>query len=336
MNHSASRHPLIAAMRNAAAFLLALAAGCAAICAGLPSLYVGGLSEKLEHLRAHRGKFDTIYIGSSRVYHAFDPAEFDRATGSTHSFNFGIDGMRPPESFYVLREVLKLRLPLRHVFIELSDFQSKINSANVGSARYVHWHDCRHTAQVLRHIAAAPMPAGERAAQALVHAGCFLRRLSNLGRGPELLAAKMRGSRSPRSLPVSWKDRAGFEVQSTPPAMAGEARVRFESAVSFLQKNGMARTTVPPLLAGALREVLAELHAAGAQPVLVISPTIVGRENLVGLTEAGIDAPVIAFTDPNRYPAIFRAENHCDEQHVNAAGAAEFTRALATEWAAVR
>ncbi len=319
-------------LANLAGFVLALAAVCAAIDSLLPSLRVLGISDKLDELRARRGEIDTVFVGSSRVYHAFDPAQFDRETAArgmpARSFNFGIDGMRPPESLYVLREVLRLRLPLRSVFIELVDVHPKVNAANIGTARYVHWHDARHTELVLRHIFSSSENAADKWQQALVHAGCFLARLSNIGRGQEWLGAKLREPQRAPRIAMPWEGHRGFEAQ-TSPQLAGTRRANFESAVAFLEKNALAQTPVPPLLAAALRDVVAEVRAAGARPVFVISPTVLRNENFADLAAAGIDAPVIAFNDPRRHAAVFRAENHCDEQHLNATGAAEFTRALA-------
>jgi hypothetical protein len=325
---------LFAAARNLAAFALALLAVCVAVNSRLPSLRVLGISDKLDFLRAHRGEIDTVFIGSSRVYHAFDPALFDRENAArglvARSFNFGIDGMRPPESFYVLREMLKLRLPLSRVLIELGNINPKVNAANIGSARYVHWHDLRHTMLVLRHIAASREAPSVRWEQAVVHATCFLARLSNFGRGPEWLGEKLRGPQKAWRVDLPWKDHAGFEAQLTP-AITGARRASYEAAATYLQTNALQRAPVPPLLGAALREVIAEVRAAGAQPLFVITPTVVARENLADLADAGIDVPLIAFTDPRRHPALFRAENHCDEEHLNAAGAAEFSRALAEE-----
>jgi hypothetical protein len=325
-----------AALRNGVIFALALAAGCAAINARLPSLFVFGLSEKIDYLHEHRGGIDTIFIGSSRVYHAFDPAQFDRelaARGVTaRSFNLGVDGMRPPESLYVLREVLKLGLPLRRVFIELAEVQSKVNAANVGSARYVHWHDLRHTAMVLRRIADSTAPGSERAAQAFVHARCFFKRLSNIGRGPEWIEPRLRGPQKTRRLVVPWEGHEGFEPK-TNPIFAGVKRANYEDSAAYVADHPLATTPISPLLGAELRAIVAEVHGAGAQTVFVISPTLIVGENLADLAAAGIDAPVIAFTDPRRCPGVFRGENHCDEQHLNATGAAEFTRMLAEEFA---
>ncbi|MGB8168201.1 MAG: hypothetical protein WCF18_11960 [Chthoniobacteraceae bacterium] len=323
-------------MRNGAAFLLALAMVCAAINSGLPSLRVSGISEKLDVLRDRRGEIDTVFVGSSRVYHAFDPEQFDREIaargGSLRSFNFGVDGMRPPESFYVLRELLKLRLPLRRVFIELGDIHPKVNAANIDTARYVHWHDLRHTVLALRQIIGSAAATRIKGEEGLVHAGCFVRRLSNFGRGPEWLAERLRGPQKPWRAELPWRDHAGFEAQ-TNPLLAGARRASYEAAVTYLKEHDLPRAAVSPLLGAALRALVAEVRAAGAEPVFVITPTVLARENLADVATAGVDAPVIAFTDPRRHPRVFRAENHCDEEHLTATGAAEFTRALAEEFA---
>src|SRR5207248_3349845 len=92
-------------------------------------------SPKLEFLRAHDGEIDTVFIGSSRVYHHFVPDVFDagmRVHGiDTHSFNLAYEALWPPESFYRLRELLGARLRLRWIFIELLPPNPRINAANV-------------------------------------------------------------------------------------------------------------------------------------------------------------------------------------------------------------
>lgn len=337
MTAAQPRFFLLTVLRNAGAFGLALVLVCVAIRLRLPPLRVPVISDKLDYLQAHRGEIDTVFIGSSRVYRAFDPALFDREFaargGSSRSFNFGVDGVRPPETFYVLREVLKLRLPLRRVLIELGPMNPKVNAANAGTARYLHWHDVRHTLLVLRHIASSEERFAVRWEQVSIHVGSFFSRLTSYGRGPDLLGTKLRGPQKMREVPVPWRERAGFDPQ-TSPRLEGTRRTYYDAAVAYIGEHGLARSAVPPLLGAALRALVAEVRAAGAEPVFVISPTVLVRENLADLAAAGIDAPLIAFTDPKRHPPVFRAENHCDEEHLNATGASEFSRVLAEEFAA--
>jgi hypothetical protein len=329
---------LFSAGRNAGIFLFALLLVCAGLNALLPSLYVAGLSEKLVWLQTHPGEIDTVFIGSSRVYHSFDPMLFDGETRrlglETRSFNLGIDGMRPPESLYVLRQLLALRLPLRRVIFELVDIHPKINAANIGSARTVHWHDWRHTLLALRQLAASSDAWSDKAGQAGVHLGCFLARLSNLGRGPEWLGKALLASEKKRRLPQPWDGHLGFEPLANV-ELTGKRRADYESAVVYLREHPMDAKAPSPLLASALRELVASVRAAGAEPLFVISPTVLRNENFADLAVMKIDAPVLAFTDPRRHPAVFDLANHCDEQHLNASGAAEYTRALAEELASI-
>ena len=69
----------------------------------LPPSLPEGVAEKLSFFAEHKDEFDTIFLGSSRFYYAISPKNFDRLTrengAPTRSFNFGIDGMNPPETF---------------------------------------------------------------------------------------------------------------------------------------------------------------------------------------------------------------------------------------------
>ncbi|MES2570644.1 MAG: hypothetical protein V4710_11400, partial [Verrucomicrobiota bacterium] len=67
----------------------------------LPRQPVPIVSEKLAYFARHRDEYDTLFIGSSRVYRQIDPALFDQVTREagvpTRSFNLGIDSMFSPE-----------------------------------------------------------------------------------------------------------------------------------------------------------------------------------------------------------------------------------------------
>ncbi len=326
-------------LRNAGAFLAAAFAVCAAINGGLSSAPVFGLTQKLEYLAAHP-EVDTVFVGSSRVFHAFIPQQFDREMAArgfpTRSFNLAVDGMRPPESYYVLREMLKRRPPaLRRVFIELVDLFPKVSTENLGSARYHHWHDWRHTRLVLQQVRASRAPLSEKCEQVAVHIVCFAVRMSNLGRGPERVGLLLSGPGKAKLASNPWEENAGYVAQ---PAreFAGERRAVFENTVNALQSRALEPMPLPALCAAAIREVVAEVRAAGAEPIFVLSPTVARGENFTDFVAAGIDARLIAFNDPRRYPAIFRAENHSDHEHLNAAGAAAYTSALAEEFARLK
>src|SRR3954451_7292634 len=102
--------------RNVAAVLVGLAAllvTSAIVHALLPPMVPKGIAAKLKFYSEHKDEYDTVVVGTSRLYYTVSPEIFDGVTREkgmpTRTFNFGIDGMHPPENFYVLEQILKTR-----------------------------------------------------------------------------------------------------------------------------------------------------------------------------------------------------------------------------------
>lgn len=79
-----------------------------------------------DELRFHQDafanqQFNTVFIGSSRITHAVLPAYFDSLTGhQTRSYNFGMSGGLPPETFDWCEELMASNPSVQYVFFELS------------------------------------------------------------------------------------------------------------------------------------------------------------------------------------------------------------------------
>jgi hypothetical protein len=108
---------------------------------------IGG---KLECWRARGGEYDTLFLGSSHVFRAFVPAEFDRATAGfgleTRSFNFGVQAVHLLEQRYLLREILAAHAGLARVFFEYQWLTPQLDPQNAFNPRTVYWHDSETTA----------------------------------------------------------------------------------------------------------------------------------------------------------------------------------------------
>src|SRR5437667_3605148 len=160
MSHQATRHKtLIAGVINSVIGVAAFLITCVGLHALLPFPEIdGGVSQKFRFFAAHKDEFDTLFIGSSRIYFQISPATFDRFTResglSTHSFNFGIGGMYLPETGYLLEQILKLKpLKLRRVFIEYDELQTKWSPQNQTSRRALYWADWKRVSLLLRKLA---------------------------------------------------------------------------------------------------------------------------------------------------------------------------------------
>ncbi len=107
---------------------------------------IGG---KLEYWRAHANEYDTVFLGSSHVFRAFVPAEFDRASAgfglATRSFNFGVQAVHLLEQRYLLGQVLAARPGLERVFFEYQWLTPQLDPQNAFSPRTVYWHDAATT-----------------------------------------------------------------------------------------------------------------------------------------------------------------------------------------------
>lgn len=321
---------------NGCAFSAAFVAACAAIGWRLPAPRAFEIAQKLDYIAAHP-EIDTVFVGSSRIFHSFDPVQFDRELATrgvqARSFNLGIDGMRPPESLYVARQLIALRPGIKRVLIELWDINPKIAAQNIATVRTFHWHDWRHTLMVLRHIFASPISWDEKRRLASLHITCFAGRMSNAGRGPELLAARLRPSKKATQPLPPWEGREGF-VPDSSKSLTGAERTQYEASVAFVKATPPPPLPLSPLMREALSDLVGEIDRRGAVPVFIIPPSVNGRENIAPPRSQGIDAALLAFNDANRFPELFETDRHCDVQHLNARGAADFSRRLAESFAA--
>ncbi|HEX4630153.1 MAG TPA: hypothetical protein VH188_04245, partial [Chthoniobacterales bacterium] len=167
----------------------------------LPLPQVAGVTPKLLFLAAHPNTYDTIFLGSSRVYHGVNPATFDGAMAAggkpAHSYNLGIDGMLPPETFYVIDQLLAANpRGLRRIFIELEDVQISVAPEHVRTRRALYWHDWERSAIIARkilemNVAEKWKQKGRRLARNreafLADYFLFGQNLANTGRGFDLL-----------------------------------------------------------------------------------------------------------------------------------------------------
>src|SRR6201982_3506112 len=152
------RKTLIQAVTTSAMAATAFLITCIGLHAVLPFPEIDdGVSQKFRFFSAHKDKFDTLFIGSSRIYFQISPAVFDRVAREsalpTHSFNFGIGGMYLPESAYLLEQILNLKpRNLKWIFIEYDEMQTKWSPENQTSRRALYWADWKRVSLLLRKL----------------------------------------------------------------------------------------------------------------------------------------------------------------------------------------
>ena len=319
-------------MRNCVTWIAAFALVACLINRSLPLPKVGGIYEKYEHFAARRDQYNVLFIGSSRFYHQIVPERFDSRVAATNgalvrSFNFGADGMRPPESFYLLRKILALQPPrLRWVVIEMMEMKTVIRRTNARTLRLAYWHDWQHTRLAWQDIARATWAPSEKCALLVEHGMHFARQSTNLGRGVEWAEKYL--SRKRESTKKKTIDLEGFDPLPHR-EMSADDLAEYEIAVLDLRR-GFKPCHLDPLLRKALSELIAEIRAAAAEPIFVITPTLYAYENFA---EAPEGATLFAFNSPTLYPELFEPAYRYDSAHLDGNGAFLFTDLLAAHLA---
>lgn len=304
----------------------------------LPPMVPKGIAAKLRYFSEHKDELDTVIVGTSRLYYSAAPEIFDATTAEnglpTRSFNFGIDGMHPPENFYVLDQILRTKpRNLKWVVLELGAIQSRWDYV-LGTQRAVYWHDWPRTELTLKK---ALDPRGDarwfvKLSRLWLARRDFISNLSlfgaqfvNVGRVHDLLPAAERDRYSDSASELGPRG-DGYRLAGAP--------MSAERAVSFRQRlaDEIARASLKyldPATDGAYREAAAKIRAAGATPVFVVTPVIF-QERLA--FRQSPPAPVLAFNDARKYPEFFDPAVRIDDGHLTRPAAEDFCRALAREF----
>lgn len=324
---------------NCAVALAALAATCVFFHALLPAPAVNEVTPKLRFFAAHQDEFDTVFLGTSHFHYQVSPKIFDAATRArgtaTHTFNFGIDGMHPPESFYMIEQFLKLKPPrLRWVFLELEDTQLKWVTEKRGTRRVVYWHDWKRTALALQKSLnpEGHSPFSRQLARIwlarnslVLHLGLFLQRFGNVGTVSDLL-----GVGSQDNVAELGPRRDGYRPSGGPMA-AAQAQ---DFAEKLAREVGQRQPRfVDPYAEAAYRECARRIRAAGALPIFVVTP-VLSQAPLRFRDPPEPPGPIFAFNDATTFPQFYNPGTRRDESHLTRVSAEAFTRLLAEHFTA--
>jgi hypothetical protein len=346
------RKAVIRALTNSAIGVTAFLITCVVLRAVLPFPEIdGGVSQKFRFFATHKDEFDTLFIGSSRVYFQISPAIFDRVTREsglpTHSFNFGVGGMYLPETSYLLEQILNLKpRNLRWVFIEYDEMQTKWSPENQTSRRALYWADWKRVSLLLRKLTDAgtdplwlPNPSklrdivlrqkDEKNTRSLLtfYAEQFEKNHTNVARGADVLEYFL--GRDPKERRARYLGAASDGYITRPNRMSPNQVAAYERGLAA----AMAQTDTHPLspyAVEAYRQCAQDVRKIGATPIFLITPSI--TQVNVATESTGLTGVVMAFNNPRTYPSLYRSSVRRDDQHLTKSGAEEFTRIVAANF----
>jgi len=351
--HKATRRKtLIRAVTNSAIAATAFLLTCIGLHAVLPFPEIdGGVSQKFRFFSAHKDEFDTLFIGSSRIYFQISPAIFDRVTREsglpTHSFNFGIGGMYLPESAYLLEQILNLKpRNLKWIFIEYDEMQTKWSAENQTSRRALYWADWKRVSLLLRKLTDAgtgplslPNPAklrdivlgqkDDKNTRSLLtfHAGQVEKNYTNVARAADVLDYFL--SRDTNERRASYLGAASDGYLTRPSRMSPSQAAAYERGLAAAMAQAGTHP-LSPYAVEAYRQCAQEVRNIGATPIFLITPST--TQINIATESTGLPGVVMAFNNPRAYPSLYRSSVRRDGQHLTKSGAEEFTRLVAANF----
>ena len=346
------RKSLIQAVTNSAIAAIAFLITCIGLHTVLPFPELdGGVSQKFRFFSEHKDEFDTLFIGSSRIYFQISPAVFDRVTAEkglpTHSFNFGIGGMFLPESAYLLEQILNLKpRNLKRIFIEYDEMETKWSTENQTSRRALYWADWKRVSLVLRKLTDAgigplwrPNPAklrdivlrqkDEKNTRSMLtfYATQFERNYTNVASAADVLDYFL--GRDTNERRASYLGAASDGYLARPGRMSSSQTEAYERGLAAAMAQ--ARThPLSPYALEAYRQCAKEVRNVGATPIFLITP--ITTQINIATESTGAPGVVMAFNNPQAYPSLYRSDVRRDEQHLTKSGAEEFTRMVAANF----
>ena len=318
-------------------------ATCLCIHAVLPLPEITGVSSKLRFYNAHRDEFDTVFIGTSRVYHQISPEIFDRTMAEngipTRSFNLGVSGMHPPESFFVLERFLALKPSrLKWVFIEFEEVQAGWLVERRGTHRLLYWHNWHLTWMTIRKTIdpTGSDPFSKIAArlfQSLEAVGLHLRlyaqHLANVGAASDVREA-LSVARHPDFIAGELGQRHdGYRPAGDP--MTPEKVRDYTASLERAMTETMPQP-IDPYAEEEYRKAARTIRGLGATPVFIIPPTL-PQVPLQFRERPKPPGTVTAFNDAKAYPALYEPAIRFDKGHLSRAGAELFSKTLAETFA---
>lgn len=328
-------------------FFAALA-GVANVLNGIePFIEVPILRDKWSYWQKNKDNFDTVFIGTSRVFRGVMPSIFDQMTADagvpTKSYNFGIDGMFPPEDAYVSEHLL--RDPpknLRWVFIEMGVFLGDFEGRPAKSIRSIYWHDWPRTSLSMRNKL---WPKKKKvkwrkwfetednepsaASVAMKHLELFFINRLNIGRGAN--AWNRIAFRRPIVKEDFGAKEDGFLPIPGDGIMRGEILAKYEEEFAERQVTPARVVPLRPYSQESFDRVLMFARKAGARVIFLGAPT---TGELSGHPSQKPEVPVFDYRDIHKYPELFEKSARTDTAHLTPKGAELFTRRIADDFVA--
>lgn len=300
---------------------------------------------KMATLLADDFAYDTVFLGSSRMFRALQPTEFDRRMADlghpTKSINLGLAGLRQHDVMRVGSWIRQHRRPsIKRVIIELHSFDLRIRSGDWFTDQEIEMHVPDLLGSRLISIAISPHHTLlAKLSQANYSISHTLANVFRIGQGPRIVDDLLAAGRG-KQLPRTWELRNGGWEAFGDPQLAHVARDRkyflenpdkTESVLADMVRSTTAKHMVGGFNHEAIQADASSWRAVGLEPIYVVMPTI--NRDLFGRDEIDLfarSAVVFDLDRPAENRPLYDLPLFYDASHYDESGAKVFSGELAS------
>jgi hypothetical protein len=317
----------------------------------LPSLYLSPYYGnkyylgKYKYFKKNQDKFNTVILGSSRLYRHLNPKILDGLLQEYRisSFNLAAPSTFNPEVYYLYEKLLETieTNSLKYAFIELGPL-SNIASKNLYTNRNYYWHNLKYLNFSINYILASNIKPLKR--KTILIKRYITSYFANTIFGFKELAC----NKSIDNLLFIGKNRDGFYSLNDEMIDRGGNNKFRKRITSFLKDPTIIKKrTLIANKAFALKtnkKFINEVHLIkilnlivkskqkGIYLIFIIPPKMAHYNKLLALKTVLPNNHIIEIANPVKYPELYQASFSFDIGHLNKKGANVFTKHIADEF----
>jgi hypothetical protein len=305
-------------------------------CSFDPSWFYGNdvLTVKMEDYSKDPEQFNGVMIGSSCIFWNLDPVLFDSLQPSAwqcRSYNFGSGGTTPPETYYILENLLKTRShSVRCIILELRD-DMNFPPHHVKTLRKRYFMTPRWYGFVFRSAVESPIPPEVRRNTIARYGLSLIERVFNIdyfndiySKDKEVAAKNQERTSNIRNrsiqgfLPIRYNREEAVRdafLHDTSNLAEIAARVQSFNAHPKLASVNMGHIRF-------INRMISNCNDKGIHIVFLLHPKLdpVYLEGTLALARSIPDHHLIDLSDPDKYPELYHVKNSLNNNHFNGRG----------------
>lgn len=300
------------------------------------------LAAKSLYLKEQSSQPRAFFIGSSITYHGVIPSVFSELMDEPedYAFNLGLDGAQPPQTFYVVEELLEKEEPIDYIFFELNSFDQMAPHI-FQTTRGKYYYRLDHlwmTIQYFYHsnyLQRTGLRVTHKLGLIAKHGITFLESMLKLGMRKEMIKSLMI-SVSKTSVedngyyPLMANRDTGQVAIDNLYKQLNEAKYR----ISTTYEEGVEETKYNPVLYDALVDLIKRTAAKDIQFICLLPPferAFDSPSEMLALFNALPEENRIDLANPNKYSTFYEVANRWEIGHLNDTGARLYTQYLGGE-----